>query len=456
MAACKGGVVARRRVARRALVCAVGIAGLTTVPAAAPAQVVYRIPVTGTIELGIAPFIQRALREAEASSARAAVLDVNTLGGRVDAALQIVDAVTHARVPVYALVNPRAISAGALISVAADSVFMTPDALMGASTVVDAEGQKVSEKAQSVMRAQFRALAERRGLDPRVGEAMVDETIAIEGVIEEGKLLTLTAEEAEAVGYAVPVAGFNELLASLGIMGAEIVTPALNWAEQLVRFLSHPLVSPLLLSLGVLGLMIEIKTPSFGVAGAVGLLSLAAFFGSHLIIGLAGWEEVILLGVGLVALAIEVFVVPGFGVAGVVALLCIGAATFLALIGSLPTWGDIARASGILAVTGFIVTATVYGFVRHLPTSRRWAGIFLQTATDKAMGYIAGTARAELVGAEGVALTDLRPAGTMRVGDERLDVVSDVGFVSKGARVRIIRAEGYRHVVEPIEDTVNA
>ncbi|NIM51532.1 MAG: nodulation protein NfeD [Gemmatimonadales bacterium] len=413
---------------------------------------VFRIPVTGAVELGLAPYISRTLREAEEAGAKAAILDVNTLGGRVDAALDIVDAISRAQVPVYALVNPRAISAGALISVATDSVFMVLDALIGASTVVGGQGEKMSEKAQSMMRAQYRALAERRGIDPRIGEAMVDETIAIEGVIEEGRLLTLTADEATRVGYGIKVEGFDDLLDRLGLTGADVVTPGINWAEQLVRFLSHPIVSPLLLSIGVLGLIIEIKTPSFGIAGAVGLLSLGAFFGSHLIIGLAGLEEIILLAVGLVALAIEVFVVPGFGIAGMISILCIGSAIFLALIGSLPTWGDIARASGILFAAAIIVVAAIYVLVRQLPSGRGTRGIFLKAATAKDEGYIAGATRDDLIGLEGVALTDLRPAGTVQVGEERLDVVSDIGYVAKGARVRIIRSESYRHVVEPIDE----
>ncbi len=429
-----------------------GAACVTVQPAAwAQEVVVYRIPVTGVIELGLAPYITRSLSEARAAGARAAILDINTLGGRVDAALKIIDAITRSELPVYAFVNPRAISAGALISVATDSVFMTPDALMGASTVVTGQGEKVSEKGQSVMRAQFRALAESRGLDPRVGEALVDEEIAIEGVVEAGKLLTLTSDEAERVGYGIESANFNDVLAKLGLSGAVVISPSVNWAEQLVRFLSHPIVAPLLLSIGMLGLFIEIKTPAFGFAGAVGLLALAAFFGSHLLIGLAGWEEVILLVVGLIALGIEVFVVPGFGVAGAIAILCIGAATFLALVGTLATWGDIARASGILFLTGMLVAAGIYAVFRYLPGSSRLRGVFLKAATTREAGYIAGATHTELVGAEGVAITDLRPAGTIRVGDERLDVVSDVGFVAKGSRVRVIRSEAYRHVIEPLE-----
>lgn len=430
---------------------AIAALAVCAAPVAGQDAVVYRVPVTGTIEMGIAPFIKRAIAEAQAAGARAVILDVNTLGGRVDAALEIIDAISAATVPVYAFVDPRAISAGALISIATDSVFMIADATMGASTVVDAEGTKVSEKAQSVMRAQFRALAERRGLDPRIGEAMVDETIAIEGVVEEGKLLTLTAQEAERVGYAIQVAGFDEVLSRLGITGAEIVRPQANWAESLVRFLSHPLVAPILLSLGVLGLVIEIKTPSFGLAGLVGLASLGAFFGSHLIIGLAGWEEVILLGAGLIALGIEVFVVPGFGIAGIVSIACVGTAIFLALLGSLPTWGDVARASGVLATSIGIIGATIYLVVRNLPTSDRWRGLFLKTASAATEGFVSGDIRDDLLGRVGVALTDLHPGGTVELDDERLDVVTEGDFVKRGTHVRILRSEGYRLVVKPLD-----
>jgi membrane-bound serine protease (ClpP class) len=279
---------------------------------------------------------------------------------------------------------------------------------------------------------------------------MVDETLEVPGVVATGQLLTLTASEAERIGYAEEVDGFDALMEALGIDRPTVVTPRTNWAEGLVRFLSNPLVAPLLLSIGVLGVIVEIKTPSFGLAGAVGLVSLAAFFGSHLIIGLAGWEEVILLGAGLIALGLEVFVIPGFGIAGFVSILCVSAAIFLALIGNLPTWSDIARASGILAFTVMLITAAIYTLVRRLPTSGRWRGIFLQAATAGAEGYVSGVARTDLMGRVGTAATDLRPGGTAVIDGERLDVVCETGYVGKGERVRVVRAEGYRLVVAPV------
>ena len=425
-------------------------AGIIINPQSSVAQSdsVYVIPVSGVIELGLAPFVARAIREAEEAGARAVILELETPGGRVDAAQQIVKAVSQSTIPVYAYVNAHAWSAGAMIALAADSIYMGPVSSIGAATPVFGDGQKASEKIVSAMRGEFRALAEARGIDPRLAEAMVDESVAVEGVVEEGKLLTLTGSEAVALGFATAeVSSLDELLDAVALADAGVRTASINWAERLVRFLSHPIVAPILLSMGTLGLIIEIKTPSFGVAGAIGLTSFAAFFGSHMLVGLAGWEEAILLGAGLIALGIEVFVVPGFGLAGAVSILCIGGAVFLALIGSLPTWPDVARASGILSTASIMVIASIYLLVRHMPTSR--PGIFLMTSAAKETGYVSAPPRTELLGAEGVAVTDLHPSGTALIDGERIDVVSEGGFISKEQRVRVIRSEGYRHVVEP-------
>ena len=421
-------------------------------PASAQEEPVRRIVVTGTIELGLAPYVRRGVREANEAGAPAIILDIDTFGGRVDAAQKIVTAVAASEIPVYALVSHNAWSAGAMIALAADSIFMTPGSSIGAATPVLGAGQKASEKMVSAMRGEFRALAERRGLDPRIAEAMVDEEIEIEGVVDAGKLLTLTGLEAIELGVAQGEAdNLSDLLDQVGIDNQNVATVSVNWAESLVRFLSNPLVAPILLSLGTLGLIIEIKTPSFGLAGLAGVVALAAFFGSHLIVGLAGWEEIILLGVGMVAMGIEIFVVPGFGLAGIVAITCIGVATFLALLGAIPTWGDMARASGVLVVAASIVAVVLMVLLKYLPTSSSGRGIFLQAATARSDGYIAEPIRDDLVGMVGVAVTDLRPSGTAQLGDERLDVVSDTGFVAKGSGVRVIRSEGYRHVVEPVD-----
>jgi membrane-bound serine protease (ClpP class) len=282
---------------------------------------------------------------------------------------------------------------------------------------------------------------------------MVDEEVEIEGVVEKGKLLTLTTEEAIRLRYAQgEPERFEELLAVLDAEGAEVRTPQENWAEVVVRFLTNPIVAPLLLSLGLLGLLIELRTPSFGVAGIVGLLMLAAFFGAHLIVGLAGWEEVVLLLAGLILLALEIFVIPGFGIAGVLGIVAVGAAIVLALLGRFPTGGDVSQALAVLAATFVILFATAYMVFKYLPSSGPLAGIFLKETEEAALGYVSAEVRPELRGKQGTAMTDLRPAGIGLFDGERLDVVSEGGFVSAGSRIEVLRAEGYRLVVRPLEE----
>ena len=417
--------------------------------------VVVRVPVAGTVEMGLAPFIERTLEEAAASGARAVILDIETPGGRVDAAERIVSAVGRSQVPVHAFVNMHAYSAGAMIALSADQVLMRPGAVMGAATPVDGQGTKASEKIVSAMRGRMRALAEARGLDPRIAEAMVDEELAVEGVVEAGKLLTLTAEEAVELGYAEEAADWDGVLERLGLASADVVEARVNWAERLVRFFTNPVIAPFLLSLGFLGLIVEIKTAGFGLAGAAGLLSLALFFGAHLLVGLAGAEDLILVGAGVVLVLLEVLVVPGFGVFGVLGGAALLGGVFLAQLGDLPTRQDFTSAGGVLGASVLIVLVLAWALVRYRPGSWRLkrSGVLLPESTDRREGYISASVRPELEGAEGVAITALRPAGMGLFGDERLDVVSESEWIEEGTRIRIQRAEGYRHIVRPIESS---
>ena len=428
------------------------VALLSTPPGAESQATVVRIPVTGVVELGLAPFIERSLEEAAAQGVSAVVLDMDTPGGRVDAAERIADAISDSAVPVYTLVNRRAFSAGALIALSTQGIYMRPGSVIGAATPVDGGGQKAPEKIVSAMRSEMRALAEARGLDPRVAEAMVDESIEIPGVSEAGQLLTLTTEEAVGIGYATEVADLPALLELLGEESAQVVTSEANWAERVVRFFSNPVVAPFLLTLGFLGLITEIKTPSFGMAGAAGLLSLSLFFGSHLIVGLAGLEDLIIFGIGLALLGVEVFLIPGFGLFGIIGALGMLAGLYLAMIGSLPTSADFTRAGLVLSTTVLLIVVTAWVMIRSLPGSSRLAksGIFLLQRTDHALGYESAAPRRDLVGVVGKAITDLRPSGTGLFGDERIDVVSESEWITEGTPIKIVSAEGYRHVVRPV------
>jgi membrane-bound serine protease (ClpP class) len=230
-----------------------------------------------------------------------------------------------------------------------------------------------------------------------------------------------------------------------------MVSVSPDWLDPVIRFLANPLVSPLLLSLGVLGLVLEIKTGAFGLGGLVSLVSLGLFFVSSFLVGLAGWEEIILLGVGLVAISIEVFVLPGFGAAGILGIVALAAAIVLAMIGSSPSAADVTQAFTVLGVSVAITAAVTYAWLRHLPNSGRFGGLFLRGGAHQADGYIAATPRHDLVGQDGIAVTDLRPAGTAQIGQERVDVVTEGEYVAQGRAVRVVRSEGYRHVVRGLQ-----
>lgn len=442
---------------RRLTLAAAAGAAFVSLPLAGAGQSgsVYRVPVTGVVELGLAPFIERSLEEAAATGASAVILDMDTPGGRVDAAERISDALSDASVPVYTLVNRRAFSAGALIALSTDRIYMRPGSVIGAATPVDGTGTKAPEKIVSAMRSEMRALAEAADLDPEVAAAMVDEEIAIDGVVESGKLLTLTTEEAVALDYAEAVEDMPALLERLGLEGSAVVTAEANWAERVVRFFSNPVVAPFLLTLGFLGLITEVKTPTFGMAGLAGVLSLALFFGSHMIVGLAGWEDLIIFGIGLVLVGVEIFLIPGFGFFGLIGGLGILAGLYLSLLGGLPTAPDFTKAGLVISTTVVLIAVSAWVLIRTLPGSSRLSksGIFLTERMDRSIGFESAARRPELIGKVGTAITDLRPSGTALFDDERLDVVTESSWIMEGTPVKIVSAEGYRHVVREVSGT---
>jgi membrane-bound serine protease (ClpP class) len=226
---------------------------------------------------------------------------------------------------------------------------------------------------------------------------------------------------------------------------------SVNWAERMVRFLSNPVVAPFLLTLGFLGLIAEIKTPTFGMAGVAGILSLALFFGSHLLVGLAGLEDVMLFAGGLVLVAVEVFIIPGFGLFGILGGAGVVAGMYMAMLGGLPTAPDFTRAGMVLSTTILLILVSAWAIIRSLPGNPRLArsGIFLLSRTHRDVGYESAPMRSDLVGRAGTAITDLRPSGTALIGDERVDVVSEAEWIQSGTPIRVVSAEGYRHVVRP-------
>jgi membrane-bound serine protease (ClpP class) len=423
--------------------------------------VVYVAPIEGMIDLGVAPFTQRVLAEAGRERAAAVIFEINTFGGRVDAAVVVRDALLAAEVPTVAFINRRAISAGALISLAAGKIAMADGGTIGAATPVQAgapgaPAAPVEEKTVSYVRKEFRATAESRKRPLEIAEAMVDADVAIDGLIEAGKLLTLTTDEALAQGVAdFRAANIDAVLAELDLAGAEIRRAEVNWAEQVVRLLTNPVVSSLLLSVGLLGILVEIRTPGVGVPGIAGLTSLALFLGGHWIVRLAGWEELLLVTLGVILLLVEVFVIPGFGVAGVAGIAALLGGLTLTMVGEGASAQAITGAVGRVSVS--LVVALVFGLLlmrvmTRTPFARK---LVLETDMDATEGWESTPEREHrLVGARGHTHTALRPSGIADIGGERVDVVSEGEMIDPGTPIVVTRVDGNRVVVRPVSSTV--
>ncbi|MBI4819521.1 MAG: nodulation protein NfeD [Deltaproteobacteria bacterium] len=408
------------------------------------------IPIEGTIDLGLAPFVKRLYQD---PNVVAFILDVDTFGGRVDAAVKIRDVLLESRVPTVAFVNHRAISAGALISLAADVIVFAPGGTLGAATPIQLQGgeaKPVEEKMVSYMRSEMRATAEAKGRRGDIAEAMVDADVEIPGISPKGKLLTATTELARRIGLSDAEADtLPDVLAMLSLSRAEVVRAEPNWAEKVARFLTDPTVSGLLMSLGFLALMIELYTPGFGAVGAIGLMLLGLFFGGHMIVELAGWEELLLFSLGLVGIVLEIFVFPGTGVAGILGAAMVLASLVLAMIG-LPlsiSWsiGAISSATGLVLTALGVSVGALLLLANRLPKTRagRWMVLKEKIGPDL---ETSPKSRVE-VGQTGTALTDLRLSGKAKIGESVLDVVSQHEYIDKGAPVRVSEIDGLKIVV---------
>jgi membrane-bound serine protease (ClpP class) len=419
-------------------------------------QVVYVIDVEGLIDNGLHKYIQRGLNTAEANGATGIILHMDTFGGLVDAADKIRKNLLDSPVTTVTFIDKNAASAGALISYATDYIFMAPGASIGAATVVEGgSGDKASEKMQSYMRGLMRATAEAKGRDPHIAEAMVDESIAIEGIIAEGKLLTLSTSEAKELN--VINGSFrtkDEILVHMGWEGAEVVHLQELWQESVLRFLAHPVVSSMMMLMMLGGLYFELQSPGVGFAGLIAGIGAMMFFAPLYIMGLAQSWEIVLFFVGLVLIIIEIFFIPGFGVAGGLGISLMIFSLGAALIGnvglSFPAMEHISMAVWTLTITLVIGIMLLMSLARYLPQNQMFSRLVLMEATDRSTGYTSAKSLDDLLGLEGVAITPLRPSGMILIEDRKVDVVSDGEFIENGARVKVVDTMASRVVVRKI------
>jgi membrane-bound serine protease (ClpP class) len=281
-----------------------------------------------------------------------------------------------------------------------------------------------------------------------VAEAMVDADVAIPGLVDKGKLLTLTTREALQHRVAdFRADSLEAVLERLGLAGAEVRPVAANWAEQLVRFLTNPVLSSVLMTIGILGIIVELRTPGFGIPGVVGIASLAAFFWGHWLVRLAGWEELLLVAAGVVLLALELFVIPGFGVAGILGILALVGGLSLSLVGAGTTWPAVVAAVGRVALSVLVALAGFLLVLRFLPRLPFGRHLILDTGLGALTTGAAPDDNRRFLGQRGTAASPLRPAGIADLEGERVDVVSQGEYIETGEAIEVVQVEGNRIVV---------
>jgi len=403
----------------------------------------YVVKIEGPIDQPLAVFVEESLERAERDGASGVVFWIDTPGGRVDAAMRISDAILTSPLPTLAVVK-NAFSAGALIALSAEQVAMLPGSEIGAALPITvtpiSKPEAADRKVISALKGKFRAVAEARGRPLRLVEAMVDPEIEIEDLAGKGEPLTLTAAKAVELGVAdFEAASLREALERAGFTTETIVIepPA---RIRVARLLTSMYVAPVLLALGLLGLIIEFFTPGFGVPGLLGIAALALYFAGGVLAGMSGVLEVLLFLGGIALLLAEMFLIPGFGVAGVSGFIAIGASIYL-------TFGEQALMVGAIAiVAGALGLVLVF---RYLPRTRAAHALVLEGAIGS---QAPPRERLEsLTGAIGKAVTDLRPAGTARFGERKVDVVSEGEFIPRGSTIRVVEVEGARVVVREEE-----
>ncbi len=390
-----------------------------------------------------------AFQEADSLGADFILLHLNTYGGAVDAADSMRTRIMQSNIPVIVFVDNNAASAGALISIASDRIYIRPGGNIGAATVVDQTGEVVPDKYQSYMRSMMRSTAEAKGRDPQIAQAMVDPSIEIEGVIDAGKVLTFTASEAMRWGFAEGMAdNIEELLEIAGIERYEIVEQRLSMTDRIIQFLINPIVSAILIMLILGGIYFELQTPGIGFPILAAISAAILYFAPLYIEGLASHYEIILFITGVILLAVELFAIPGFGVTGVLGVIFIVSGLAFAMVGNegfdftgVPA-GEILMAFMLVIIATFVSLTTSFYLGRKLFTSTRFGELALNTIQETASGYTsADSTMKTLIGKTGVAFTMLRPSGKVEIDDDIYDATALTGFVDKGEAIRVVKYE---------------
>lgn len=394
-------------------------------------------------------YVDLALSHASDIKADLILIEMDTYGGILTDAKEIVDKIMDAKIPVWVYINSDAASAGALISIACDSIYMSPGASIGAATVVDGSGQRAPDKYQSYMRSIMRSTAEENGRNPRIAEGMVDEGLEIPGIKKAGQIITFSTSEAIKYDYCeAKVTSIEEILKRARISDYSIVHFELSASEKIIRLVLNPFLSGILILIIIAGIYFEMQTPGLGFAGLAALVALVLYLVPYYLNGLAANWEIIAFFIGLILIAFEIFVIPGFGIAGISGIILTVASLVLIMINNDSFNFEFVLINDVLialaAVMGALLGGGVLFFIfgAHISNTRLYKRVALTDTLAKTEGYIPNQLSETLKGKIGLAQTVLRPSGKIIIDGKLYDAYTRGDYIEKGQTVEVISDEG--------------
>lgn len=435
-------------------------AGLLPLSAQTDSKKIYVFEIDDNISKPALRKTEKALEEAKEMKADLLLLRLNTFGGELEAADKIRTLLLDAPMPTMVYIDNNAASAGALISIACDSIYMAPGGSIGAASVVNQEGEIMPDKYQSYMRSLMRTTAEKNGRDPMIAQAMVDPDIYVKGIIDSGKVLTFTTKEAISHGFCEGEAdSYEEALNNAGIEEYVITEQKLSWLDKLILFLINPIVSGLLIMAIVGGIYFELQTPGVGFPIIIAISAALLYFAPHYLEGLAAHWEILLFIAGLALLIVEIFVVPGFGLPGISGIILIFSSLVLSMIFNIGFDFQFVPPGRVLSRLLLVISASIMGFFlsiwlgkKLITADTRFGSLAFKTVLTKDEGFMAqDMSLTRFVGREGITLTFMRPAGKVEIDGDVMDAVSNIGLIDKGERVIVTRFENAQLVVDKIE-----
>lgn len=406
--------------------------------------------------------LDKAIEQATAQDADILFMELNTFGGELDAADKMRMALLECPIPTIVFINKNAASAGALISIACDSIYMAPGSSIGAASVVDQTGQIMPDKYQSYMRSLMRSTAEMNGRDPDIAQAMVDPDVYIPGISDSGKVLTFTTSEAIDHGFCNAEAkDMDNVLQKADIQSYTIECQEESWIDKVISFLINPIVSGILIMFIIGGIYFEMQAPGIGFALLVSVVAALLYFAPHYLEGLAAHWEILLFIAGLGLLLLEIFVVPGFGVTGISGIILMVASLILTMIFNIGFNFSFSAPELFIKYMFLVIAASFAGFFLSLwlgkkliSADTRYGSLALKTKMDTDEGYVAQDMHlAQYVGKQGIASTLLRPVGKVEIDGEYLDATSEVGFIEKDEPIEVTRFENAQLFVKKVQNS---